>query len=242
MIPTSIDGTDITGATIDDTDITEITVDGDTVFKEVSAPDPNVYFHDDFDDGKLQNRDDSATTSYNGVTGVYRPEWTFDNGSPTVTNGDLDYTNPDSAKADLSLDLSQTVTWEFTNLRINVGGNQTPFFGLFYEDDPVRSPDDFPPTLFPGYFFRSNPSVPQTEFGKIDSNGNGTTLVQLNNVALDNVDMTVTRTPSGQFTVKTNGSTITSFTDTQHTNPQYIGFSGRTGGFNQMLLDELKIF
>jgi len=33
MIPTSIDGTDITGATIDGTDVTEITVDGDTVFK-----------------------------------------------------------------------------------------------------------------------------------------------------------------------------------------------------------------
>jgi len=30
--PTSIDGTDITGATIDGTDVTEITVDGDTVF------------------------------------------------------------------------------------------------------------------------------------------------------------------------------------------------------------------
>jgi hypothetical protein len=32
MIPTSIDGTDITGATIDGTDVQEITVDGDTVF------------------------------------------------------------------------------------------------------------------------------------------------------------------------------------------------------------------
>jgi len=32
MIPTSIDGTDITGATIDGTDVTEITVDGQSVF------------------------------------------------------------------------------------------------------------------------------------------------------------------------------------------------------------------
>jgi len=32
MIPTSIDGTDITGATIDGQDVQEITVDGDTVF------------------------------------------------------------------------------------------------------------------------------------------------------------------------------------------------------------------
>jgi len=38
MIPTSIDGTDITGATIDGTDVTEITVDGDTVFSAESLP------------------------------------------------------------------------------------------------------------------------------------------------------------------------------------------------------------
>jgi len=40
MIPTSIDGTDITGATIDGTDVTEITVDGQTVF---SAVNPRIY-------------------------------------------------------------------------------------------------------------------------------------------------------------------------------------------------------
>jgi len=38
MIPTSIDGTDITGATIDGTDVTEITVDGDTVFTAETLP------------------------------------------------------------------------------------------------------------------------------------------------------------------------------------------------------------
>jgi len=38
MIPTSIDGTDITGATIDGTDVQEITVDGDTVFSAETLP------------------------------------------------------------------------------------------------------------------------------------------------------------------------------------------------------------
>jgi len=38
MIPTSIDGTDITGATIDGTDVTEITVDGQTVFTAANLP------------------------------------------------------------------------------------------------------------------------------------------------------------------------------------------------------------
>ena len=35
--PTSIDGTDITGATIDGTDVQEITVDGDVVFSASQA-------------------------------------------------------------------------------------------------------------------------------------------------------------------------------------------------------------
>jgi len=38
MIPTSIDGTDITGATIDGTDVQEITVDGQTVFTSTINP------------------------------------------------------------------------------------------------------------------------------------------------------------------------------------------------------------
>jgi len=38
MPPTSIDGTDITGATIDGTDVQEITVDGQTVFTAVDIP------------------------------------------------------------------------------------------------------------------------------------------------------------------------------------------------------------
>jgi len=40
MIPTSIDGTDITGATIDGQDVEEITVDGNTVFTAAPPPAP----------------------------------------------------------------------------------------------------------------------------------------------------------------------------------------------------------
>jgi len=54
--PTSIDGTDITGATIDGTDVTEITVDGDTVFTAERII-------DDFEDGNINE--------YSGDTGSY---------------------------------------------------------------------------------------------------------------------------------------------------------------------------
>jgi len=45
--PTSIDGTDITGATIDGTDVTEITVDGDVVFSKEGT------IIDNFESGNL---------------------------------------------------------------------------------------------------------------------------------------------------------------------------------------------
>jgi len=57
MPPTSIDGTDITGATIDGTEVQEITVDGQTVF---SAGPPII---EDFEDGNLNE--------YSGDTGDF---------------------------------------------------------------------------------------------------------------------------------------------------------------------------
>jgi len=63
MIPTSIDGTDITGATIDGTDVQEITVDGDTVFTSSIASEA---------DSKLFRRwrvEQSGSTLVESVTG-----------------------------------------------------------------------------------------------------------------------------------------------------------------------------
>jgi len=56
MPPTSIDGTDINGATIDGTDVTEITVDGDVVFSS-GAPIPGTLVSEWF------NNEGSGTTA-----------------------------------------------------------------------------------------------------------------------------------------------------------------------------------
>jgi len=69
MIPTSIDGTDITGATIDGTDVQEITVDGDTVF--TAGPQPpdqaNLVFQMDASQESLSNNQTTSTvTDFSG--------------------------------------------------------------------------------------------------------------------------------------------------------------------------------
>ena len=67
--PTSIDGTDITGATIDGTDVQEITVDGDVVFS--AGPDipdaSSLIFHLDASQESLSNNATTATlTDFSG--------------------------------------------------------------------------------------------------------------------------------------------------------------------------------
>ena len=56
--PTSIDGTDITGATIDGTDVTEITVDGDVVFSAI----PNII--DNFNEALYEDKSNTLSDYY----------------------------------------------------------------------------------------------------------------------------------------------------------------------------------
>jgi len=69
MPPTSIDGTDITGATIDGTDVQEITVDGQTVF--AAAPDipASGDLHARYDATQLSLSDGSPVSTWNDETG-----------------------------------------------------------------------------------------------------------------------------------------------------------------------------
>jgi len=76
--PTSIDGTDITGATIDGTDVTEITVDGQTVFTSaltfndaIENDDLSMFQGDTFDYDTVTSKvfDGNRSLSVNNSTG-----------------------------------------------------------------------------------------------------------------------------------------------------------------------------
>jgi len=75
MIPTSIDGTDITGATIDGTDVTEITVDGQTVFSA------ETIIEDNFSTNTINDFSQYNMSNGNTVTNAF-----------TVTNNRLENT------------------------------------------------------------------------------------------------------------------------------------------------------
>ncbi len=208
-----------------------------------AIPDSDVYLHDDFGDGKLQNRDDSGTTTYNGVEGVYRPEWTIDNGTPTVTNERLDYSEGDSGYTEINLDLAETTTWELSNLTLNTAGDQLSYFGLFYEDNPTRSTSDFPPTLYPGYAIGMREADSKIRLIRTDSDGSSTNVINASGTSNNMNLVKVTRESDGTWTMVIDGTEVGTASDATHTNPQYIDFAGRTGpSDNQLLVDELKVF
>jgi len=101
MPPTSIDGTDITGATIDGTDVTEITVDGQTVF--TPGPPPSLVSRWTYDNADttgstaediISGNDGNINGATIGVTGANdtyttNEAYSFDGANDFVNAGDL---------------------------------------------------------------------------------------------------------------------------------------------------------
>jgi len=122
MIPTSIDGTDITGATIDGTDVQEITVDGDVVFSSGFGN----YIFDDFDDNDLTRpRTGQVDGDYTAQDGtVYndariRPDWntsaisTTNSGQLQIGPGDGSNANEFACSISTSIDFPCTIEFDY---------------------------------------------------------------------------------------------------------------------------------
>ena len=120
--PTSIDGTDITGATIDGTDVTEITVDGQTVFTSGFAN----YIFDDFNDNDLTRprtgEEDGSYTAQDGT--VYndariRPDWNTSSivntisGELEIDGGNNSNTNKFALSIPSSIDYPCTIEFDY---------------------------------------------------------------------------------------------------------------------------------
>jgi len=104
MPPTSIDGTDITGATIDGTDVTEITVDGQTVFSKQVGPATltHQYLAENFTGSSWTDSVGSADMTVSGLTSS-----TFAGGLSSVASDGVD----DFGTADGPQDLPQNETF-----------------------------------------------------------------------------------------------------------------------------------
>jgi len=159
MPPTSIDGTDISGATIDGTDVTEITVDGNTVFTAETLPVAysNLIAWYPFDSGEYGGSDtDDVTALFN--SGQSGDSTAFDltsSGSPTfpssggvtdinagATSGAVDFSGQSGAGlTNTSLQLDDTDDFTVTGWAETVSGVDTSTAGIVGQRDSFSSQD-----------------------------------------------------------------------------------------------------
>jgi len=158
--PTSIDGTDITGATIDGTDVTEITVDGQTVFSAATLPvafsdmiawypmEANIPGGDEYSDATALFSGAADSTAYNliddgaffepgeGVTDIQQGA----NSDAFENNGGANYL---TSNVPVSLPITITL-WYNGSTNFPIGSHQEPdsfFYGRdtsnwFFDNDP----------------------------------------------------------------------------------------------------------
>jgi hypothetical protein len=230
--PTSIDGTDITGATIDGQDVQEITIDGQTVF---TAGPTDFYLLDDFGDNKLTNRTGSSTTTYNGVTGFQRPDWTINSGGANASNQKLDLPDSTTLFTDINLNFNETITWELKGVDVTQSSDRRNIFGIGLFADG---------TTFSAGRPRDGPfvSIRPTQVTRI-MDTNVLPVVEDNNPPdRSPMDITVKRFSGGSYELIINGTSIgTNTPGTPTTSAQFVGIGKRRDG-STFFLDEYNCF
>jgi len=141
MIPTSIDGTDITGATIDGTDVQEITVDGDVVFSAVSVPaTADLVFHLDASQESFSNNQTTNTiTDFSGLnnnlsgdTVVYKTNQI--NGLPAF-EFDVDTLSNNMSSVSTPFVFATVISYDVGNYKHGIAGDDQMGSGYFIQRD-----------------------------------------------------------------------------------------------------------
>jgi len=246
MIPTSIDGTDITGATIDGTDVQEITVDGDVVFSAVS----DAILSDDFDDNQLlSNRTSYSSLAWGGPNpnGKFNPigRFNWDTGSPqnspSASGGELVLQPGEACYQNVTFDLSNAKTiwefeWDLTNS--GTGGSSAVVFTLFAPSNPTFS-NKVPDDAYSLWFNANNFS--DIRF-RLTQNGNTSTLNSGGNVGTNVIDIRVERDTNGTFEVFQSNSSVFTVTVTTFTTGGSVGLATGSGDVGTHRIDYVAVY
>jgi len=231
MPPTSIDGTDITGATIDGTDVTEITVDGQTVFTPPPSVPASMELLDDWEDGNLtSSRDDFDTTPFGGTTSTLvesgavgslaRPDWVMDEGSPSVVGSEHFVSDRDGCRTSFSPANLDGFIWEF-----RYSGTGNGYINITANSTTRRISGSSDVNLEDGYFLFIGSSVALAR----DSGGSTSTVISGPSTPSGEFNVKVTRDASGTFELFIDGTSEGTGTDTTFTSSNHVGFANVNG-------------
>ena len=216
---------------------------------EAEIPDSEVYLHDDWGDSQLQTRDGSGTVTYNGVEGVYRPEWTLDltgsdSATPNADNETLlfegaDNRGQDALRANINLPLNEgKVIWEFKNIdtsQSRSGGAARQALFCFAESTSIT---DW--TYDNGYFVDiAEGSV--MAFSKVDNTNAQEIIIDGGTPPTSPYDVTVTRETDGTWELFINGVSQGTTVDTTYTTPEIVGYIGKENDDTITFEDEMKV-
>jgi hypothetical protein len=207
-----------------------IAPDGSTVFSAI--PD-SVVLLDDFADGDLTtNRQtfnelafDSAESTLvdQGQGGsLSRPDWTVNNGNPSVSNSDLSVGNNDRLRTPVSLSSLDNVTWE---MQVD-SATQFSYYSLTSTSSTYRDGDK---NLQDGYYLIYEDGNGLVLY--VDSAGSTTQLINPNDDSLPQT-VRVERDDAGNWELSYDGVSKGTATDSTHTTSDRVAFSGFNGSLD----------
>ena len=203
-----------------------------------AIPDSEVYLHDDWGDNRLTDREDSGTTTYNGVEGVYRPEWTIARGDPQAVNEELDLDGDDVVTTELSVALSEGITVELSNFDgtgSRDGGTAQYGCSFISETNSIKASNRF--ELQRSYSIRDFGADNLALTRNDDSDRS--VLIDIGSYSAP-ADITVTRTSNGEFEVFVDGVSQGTATDTTYSEISHCGFGARDDDID-FQVNEFKI-
>ena len=208
-------------------------VDGEDIFV---IPDSEIYLQDDWGDNKLQDREDSGTTTHNGVEGIYRPEWRIESGSPEAENERLEFDTNEAIDTEINVNLDETITWEWSGIdfgtfesdvSIGVGFIVWAEDQNWHLDSSAPSPDD-------AYVVQIRHESDEVRLLSGD--------VLISHSTRPAESISLKREPNGDWELFVDGSSVGTANDTTLSDPQYIGFGGTDRGDCETFVDEVKVF
>jgi len=190
-----------------------------------TIPDTEVYLHDDWGDERLQDREDSGTTSYDGEEGVYRPEWVIENGSPSADGETLVVEDDEQINTDESPEVAYG-TWEFEipDPFFSSSSSEHSGYNLIANSSTRRLGDA---NLQDGYLLQLQPTTIRLN---VDDGGDTSTLIQDDDPPTSDLSVTVTRDDNDEWELIVNGESKGTATDSTHTTSERVGFWARSDG------------
>jgi len=214
--PTSIDGTDITGATIDGTDVQEITVDGDVVFPAQTLPvrysdmiawypmERNISGGDEFSDATAIISGASDTTAYDLVNfgAVYEANEGVTDIIEGANSGSFENTVNSYLESSVPLSLPLTISFWYEKISgLYSLGNIVSNDFLYYASNANARTGWFSSSNY--VFFSHSLSVSGYNHAaiSIDTNGNATAVFNRDNTLTNTINAVSSETPLQLFNV-----------------------------------------